>query len=178
MATIDAIDITSLNFQEGSAPGTPASTQWKLYTKTDGLYVIDDAGTETGPFGAGGGTAGGLTFTAVTRELVYNASTTSSTIARGLTTAISAVPSDAVLATGYIQIHGAASSGNFIIVHHQDADSDIAAIAYGLSSSIPMNVPFACKVQQSSGSKLYYSVTRTTGTLTYSLAVTGYWAPA
>ena len=49
MATIDAIDITSLNFQEGSAPGTPSSTQWKQYTKTDGLYVIDDAGTETGP---------------------------------------------------------------------------------------------------------------------------------
>ena len=57
MATIDSIDITSLNFQEGSAPGTPSSTQWKLYTKTDGLYVIDDAGTETGRFAAAGAAA-------------------------------------------------------------------------------------------------------------------------
>ena len=60
MATIDAIDITSLNFQEGSAPGTPSSTQWKVYAKTDGLYVIDDAGTETGPLAASSGGGGGI----------------------------------------------------------------------------------------------------------------------
>lgn len=57
MAKINEIDITSLTFQEGSAPTTPASTKWKIYTKTDGLYVIDDAGTETGPLG--GGSSGG-----------------------------------------------------------------------------------------------------------------------
>lgn len=55
MAKINEIDITSLTFQEGSAPTTPASTKWKIYTKTDGLYYIDDAGTETGPLGSGGG---------------------------------------------------------------------------------------------------------------------------
>lgn len=55
MAAIDEIDITSLLFQEGSAPSTPASTKWRAYFKTDGLYVIDDAGTETGPLGTGGG---------------------------------------------------------------------------------------------------------------------------
>lgn len=59
MAAINAIDITSLLFQEGSAPTTPASTKWRLYFKTDGLYVRDDAGTETGPLAAssGGGEA-------------------------------------------------------------------------------------------------------------------------
>lgn len=57
MAKINEIDITSLTFQEGSAPATPASTKWKIYTKTDGLYYIDDAGSETGPLGAGGGSA-------------------------------------------------------------------------------------------------------------------------
>ena len=54
MAAINAIDITSLLFQEGSAPSTPASTKWRVYFKTDGLYIIDDAGTETGPLGTGG----------------------------------------------------------------------------------------------------------------------------
>lgn len=54
MAKINEIDITSLTFQEGSAPTTPASTKWKIYTKTDGLYYIDDAGSETGPLGTGG----------------------------------------------------------------------------------------------------------------------------
>ena len=57
MAKINEIDITSLTFQEGSAPTTPASTKWKIYTKTDGLYVIDDAGPETGPLGSGGGSS-------------------------------------------------------------------------------------------------------------------------
>jgi len=51
MAAIDEIDITALLFQEGSAPSTPASTKWRLYFKSDGLYVIDDAGTEVGPLG-------------------------------------------------------------------------------------------------------------------------------
>jgi hypothetical protein len=47
--------------EEGSKPTTPASTKWKLYPKSDGIYALDDAGVETGPFGAGGGGgAGGL----------------------------------------------------------------------------------------------------------------------
>lgn len=52
MAAINAIDITSLLFQEGSAPSTPASTKWRLYFKTDGVYMKDDAGTETPLFSA------------------------------------------------------------------------------------------------------------------------------
>ena len=38
-----------------SAPTTPAAGNWRVYTKPDGLYVVDDAGTETGPLGSGGG---------------------------------------------------------------------------------------------------------------------------
>lgn len=34
--------------------GNPAAGAWKLYTKAAGLFVMDDAGTETGPFGAVG----------------------------------------------------------------------------------------------------------------------------
>jgi hypothetical protein len=54
MAKINEVDITSLTFQEGSAPSTPASTKWKAYFKTTGLFIIDDAGVETGPFAAAG----------------------------------------------------------------------------------------------------------------------------
>ncbi len=42
----------------GSAPATPASGKVRLYAKTDkSLYQKDDAGTETGLAGGGGGTA-------------------------------------------------------------------------------------------------------------------------
>lgn len=41
-----------------SAPTTPATGKWIAYFKSDGLYVVDDAGAETGPFGTGGGASG------------------------------------------------------------------------------------------------------------------------
>lgn len=43
--------------EQGDAPATPGSADWKLYFKSDGLYVIDDEGTETGPLSATGGGA-------------------------------------------------------------------------------------------------------------------------
>jgi hypothetical protein len=36
--------------EEAAAPSTPPSGQWHIYTKSDGLYVKDDAGNEIGPF--------------------------------------------------------------------------------------------------------------------------------
>lgn len=46
----------SLLFAEGAAPGTPAAGQVIAYAKADGLlYIKDDAGTETGLAGGGGG---------------------------------------------------------------------------------------------------------------------------
>lgn len=64
MAKISEVEIPALLFDEqGSAPTTPASTLWKLYFKSDGLYIVDDAGAETGPLGTGGGgSSGGLAF--------------------------------------------------------------------------------------------------------------------
>lgn len=43
--------------EEASAPSTPGTGKWHLYLKADGLYIKDDAGNETGPFGIGGGDA-------------------------------------------------------------------------------------------------------------------------
>jgi len=39
----------SVLFAEGSVPSTPAAGFWRAYFKTDGMYVIDDAGVEYGP---------------------------------------------------------------------------------------------------------------------------------
>lgn len=43
--------------EQGSNPSTPASGFWRAYFKSTGLFVIDDAGTVTGPFTTGGGSA-------------------------------------------------------------------------------------------------------------------------
>jgi hypothetical protein len=45
--------------EQASDPTTPASGKWRLYTKSGGLYIIDDAGTVVGPFAAA--TGGGYT---------------------------------------------------------------------------------------------------------------------
>ncbi len=41
--------------EEGSAPSTPQTSRWGLYFKSDGLYTLEDDGTEVGPLGTGGG---------------------------------------------------------------------------------------------------------------------------
>jgi len=43
-----ATQAEALLFVEGAlAPSAPASTMWKIYFKPDGMYIIDDAATET-----------------------------------------------------------------------------------------------------------------------------------
>ena len=48
---------------EQTTPTTPATGKWAIYCKTDGLYYLDDTGTETGPLdvAGSGGTLAGLT---------------------------------------------------------------------------------------------------------------------
>lgn len=56
MAKISDVEVPSLLFDEqASAPATPATGFWRAYFKATGLHVVDDAGTETGPLGTGGG---------------------------------------------------------------------------------------------------------------------------
>lgn len=89
MAAIDDIDITSLLFQEGSAPTTPASTKWRAYFKTDGLYVIDDAGTETGPLGSASAPTVELDYVQITSNASITATTeaTANTVVTGASVA-------------------------------------------------------------------------------------------
>lgn len=131
--------------------------------------------------GLTGVSGAGLTFTAVTAEQVFNGLTTASTIARTLTPAISAVPSDAVLCSGWISmsVNAAANNGNLFTVNHQNAATDFAAVLrHHMASGIVADTMFLAKVHQSTGSKIYYEITRAAGTITYYMTVTGYWAPA
>jgi len=57
--------------EEASAPSTPASGKWVIYPKSDGLYIKDDAGVETGPFGTGGG-GSAPTLTIAGCQLIWN----------------------------------------------------------------------------------------------------------
>lgn len=47
-ATINAVNLT----QQSGDPANPATSHWKLYAKSGGLYLIKSDGTVTGPFAA------------------------------------------------------------------------------------------------------------------------------
>lgn len=50
MADLETLDTDGLSFQEQAAdPATPATTDWRVYFKSGGLYIIDDAGVVYGP---------------------------------------------------------------------------------------------------------------------------------
>lgn len=48
-----AINYNSEWQEQASAPANPATGNWKIYFKADGLYLLEDNGTEHGPFSAG-----------------------------------------------------------------------------------------------------------------------------
>lgn len=54
--------------EQASNPSTPASGKWKLFFKSGGAYIIDDAGVVTGPLGSGGG-GGDMLSTLVSAEV-------------------------------------------------------------------------------------------------------------
>ena len=122
----------------------------------------------------------GLEWTEVTAETVFSAATTAVTISRTLTPAIAALPADAVLATGNLILSvNAAAAANYIRLFHSDSANQVAAtLRHTAVSGIFHETPFTCQVTHSTGRKLYYEVGRASGTVTYYLIVTGYWAPA
>lgn len=56
-----AFDDGALFDELASAPTTPPAGLWRAYFKSDGMYIVDDAGVETGPFGTGGAGLGAWT---------------------------------------------------------------------------------------------------------------------
>lgn len=81
MADLETLDTDGLSFQEqGSDPSTPALTDWRVYFKSGGMYVIDDAGTVYGPLQsaadhnhtAAAGDGGDLDFPVIDGYAVFN----------------------------------------------------------------------------------------------------------
>lgn len=54
-AGINKLRFYAVEYGAGDSPTTPATGEWALFFRPDGLYVKDDAGTITGPLGTGGG---------------------------------------------------------------------------------------------------------------------------
>lgn len=121
-----------------------------------------------------------LRFVPITRATVFSGATTAATIARTLTAAITELPADAVLASGYLEIQSDThNASNFIIVYHTESGTnDLAILAREQVVNMPLTLPFQAQIVHSTGRKLSYSVNRGAGTLTYSLFVTGYWTAA
>lgn len=63
--------------EQGSTPTTPGSGLWRVFTKSDGLYVVDDNGNVTGPLsGAGAPSAGVDGWISVADSWTYDSATT------------------------------------------------------------------------------------------------------
>lgn len=56
-ASINKLRFYAVEYGAGDSPTTPATGEWALFFRPDGLYVKDDAGTIVGPLGTGGGGA-------------------------------------------------------------------------------------------------------------------------
>lgn len=152
-------------------PFTPAGT----IAATDVQAAIEEVASEAA-------SGAGLTFTPMNRVTVFSGATTTSTIARTLTSAITGVPADAVAVSGYAEIatSSALQSGSFLGLYHTSGGTNDFAVLIRaiIASNVPFGNSFVCGVVQSSGAKLSYTVNRAADTVTYSVFVTGYWAPA
>ena len=122
---------------------------------------------------------GRLRFVPMTRQTIFSSATTSTTIARTLTGAISGVPASARLVSGYATLWSTVLNvSNLLLLFHTEAGSnDIGEILQAGSPGIHNRLAtgFQVGVVQSGGAKISYSVNRADGTLTYDLFVTGYW---
>lgn len=71
---------------QGSDPSTPATGFSRIYTKADGAYHIDDAGTITGPFAETTGSSGGIVDFQEDYETGGDISVTSATVGNAMPT--------------------------------------------------------------------------------------------
>lgn len=128
--------------------------------------------------GSGDRLEGFLRFVPVDRITVLNA-TTASSISRTLTGAISGIPADAIMLAGYggIASDGSQNFANYFNVFQTASGiNDVAAQVhvFGVGSAYTNTFGFTCGAVQSGGAKISYQINRGTGTITYSLFVTGY----
>lgn len=138
MAKISGIDVPELTFPEGTAPSTPASTKWKVYTKTDGLYYMDDAGTETGPLAASvaASTVGSLGYSEGTSN---QTGITSITDVTGCSVTVTVAANRLIKISGYLRRVIISDSGSRSICRIKESTTNLGVIldmtAVGASQS-------------------------------------------
>jgi hypothetical protein len=135
MTTASNNEFPSVLFEEQAGdPTTPASGFWRAYFKSDGIYVIDDAGAVTGPFGAGGGGhIAGATARRTAGSLTLN-STSETNVDTGLDLTLAAATGDIVT------VHANALWGNTAVIGMVDvativAGSPVNYFGVGLAST-------------------------------------------
>lgn len=141
-----AIGQSSILAQElGSAPATPATGNWRAYFKSDGLYIIDDAGAETNV--SSGGIAAG---TATNNTLRWNGS------AWVESTAFTNDDTNVVTTGGLTLATNFRSSASTLRLH---VNTSTEAVRYGATS----NLYFTSQQIRDSGEFQIFSGTATTG---------------
>jgi len=135
-------------------------------------------GTGAAEVAAGDHAHTALSFAALaSRVTVFSGSTTAVTIARTLTAAITELPAEAALASGYLEVQSDShNASNFMALYHTSGGTnDLAILAREQVVGMPLTLPFIAGIVHSTGRKLSYTVNRVAGTITYSLFITGYW---
>lgn len=147
--------------EQASAPTTPALGFWRVYAKSDGLYIVDDAGVETGPLGAGGGgTAIPNLYVGSLQSLQYGTSSVTSAMVADRVYVMKFIPSaDVTVNTARWQC--SVSSGNL----------DFGIYNEALTSKLGSTGLFASPGTGARSQALTGSVALTAGT-TYYLAFT------
>lgn len=103
---------------EQTTPSTPSAGKWKLYFKTDGLYIIDDTGAETGPFGTGSGSF------ATNAEAITGTDTTKTLNAANLRAVLATLPRGTMF---NLRINVTVSSNDLVVALKTHAGTDPSA---------------------------------------------------
>lgn len=162
----------------GVAPGGELGGTWAAPT-VDSVH----AGSSHAASAAAAVAASGfLRFVPMTRVILANDLTTAVSIARALSGAIAGVPASAKAVSGYCEIssNGTPTNSNFLVVYQTEAGAaDVAVVVRNnAASGLRNGAAFVAGVTQSGGAKLSFEVGRAANTITYFIAVTGYWTDA
>lgn len=133
-----------------SAPTTPATGFWRVYTKSDGLYIVDDAGAETGPFAGSVAAPTGTPYEIDYVEFTSSASVSATTEGTANTVVTANAESFDGSTVGVIEFFSAAArpaavDGGSLSLWLYDGSSSIGLIGFvnsqgASSSNLPVHV--------------------------------------
>ena len=128
----DAEFASALFAEQASTPTTPASGFGRIFIKSDGVYFVDDAGIETGPFAE---SAPGASDKVVAYKTA-NESVTSSTTLQNDDHLLFAVAANEVWVARFYLIGNAATTGDVKIAWTVPAGATLLWNAHGLGEGV------------------------------------------